>query len=256
MNKFILNEQRYVEEELLTGASLTQKTAKSLLLLSKYYLYICNKTDEEIKILINDLFSRYGLEHSSNYWNRQLEYAIEYAHERPLINIDYIPITKEEYKIIKKITNEELQKLLFTMICLCRYHDYRNPNNNHWVNYFSNGVAPLFALANVRGSLDAKLDLLRELKNTGYINSTTGYLKHNWQVNVIDENPNSEIFYQVINMDNLGYQWLVATKQGKFCADCGQYIPKYRPRKGHMKTRNEAQIRYKYCKKCREKRQK
>jgi len=254
MGKFILNEKKYVEEELLTGKNIHAKMSRAMLLLSKYYIYELHKTDDEVRQLIKELYNNYDSPITSEYLLKQLDYAISYAHERPLVCIDYINITKEEQKIIKKIENEELQKLLFTMLCLCKFHDFRNSENNHWVNYFSDGIAPLFALANVRGSSEAKLELLRELRIAGFITRTNSYARYNWQINIVDENPDSEVFYQVVNMDNLGYQWLVATKQGKFCADCGQYIPKYKPRKGHMKTRNEAQIRYKYCKKCREKR--
>ena len=52
----------------------------------------------------------------------------------PLISIDSIPVTEKEMEAIKTGDSIPKQKILFTLLCLAKYGNYKNPKNNNWVN--------------------------------------------------------------------------------------------------------------------------
>ena len=96
-------------------------------------------------------------------WSLRLETCAKNADRYALCECTGIRITANERKTIEAIHNKVLERLAFTLLCLAKFNDFRNPANNHWISY-SNGEIYKTACINATAfNKDSNYHRLREL---------------------------------------------------------------------------------------------
>jgi len=160
----------------------------------------------------------------------------KYAHKAgkyKLLELDGIWITTNELKTITDLNNKVLERLAFTLLCLAKFKNKRNENNNSWVN---NEDSEIFKLARITTSAFDKDIRFNQLRKLGLLEYARKISNLNIQVLYVDDKSKNELF--ISDFRELGYEYLLY-KGGSFirCADCGILT---------RRTNN----RIKYCKCC------
>ncbi len=166
-------------------------------------------------------------------WNTSIEKYANKASKYPLCECKGIWITENELKTIKEIQNKVLERLAFTLLCLAKFKNYRNQNNNNWVNYSNGEIYNIACINTTAFDKDLKFNQLRELGLIEYAKKVNNL---NIKVLYIDDDSEKKLF--ISDFRKLGYEWRLY-KGEKYirCADCGILI--------RRKTNNQ-----KYCKDC------
>lgn len=173
-------------------------------------------------------------------WSETIERFVKQAAKYPLVEIEYVPITQSELDCISELGSKRLERILFTMLCLSKFHDLKNPKNNHWVNQEDKTI---FTLASAPMSKHDQNVALHELYKGGYIGFSQKVDNLNSRVLIADDD--SPIVLKVNDFRKLGYEYMAykgdkyircrncgkLVKQNKngtrqFCDDCVGYIPK------------------------------
>lgn len=170
-------------------------------------------------------------------WQSLLLDIAAQAKKRPLVKIDNVPITVNEILTIQNIVGKEMQRLAFTLLCLAKYRNISNSNNNDWINY---KYRDIFRMANVRATIKEQCLMIHDLKSLGLIRMNK--IVDNLSINVcyVDKT-DAEIAIHVKDFRNLGYEYQmycgenfshcemcgIAMKQSKqrnrkFCESCAQ----------------------------------
>lgn len=167
-------------------------------------------------------------------WQKTIDYYIKTAHKYPLLEINSIPIYSSELKIIKSIDGVALQRLLFSMLCLCKYGNVRNKNNNNWVNKKDREI---FSLANIKVTTQRQSLMINDLKSLGLVSYSV--IVDNTNINVPFVESDGKIELEIQDFRNVGYQYMNHIGSGSYisCACCGILVPK----------RSNAQ---RYCSEC------
>lgn len=166
-------------------------------------------------------------------WNTSIEKYANKASKYPLCECKGIWITENELETIKEIQNKVLERLAFTLLCLAKFKNYRNQNNNNWVNYSNGEIYNIACINTTAFDKDLKFNQLRELGLIEYAKKVNNL---NIKVLYIDDDSEKKLF--ISDFRKLGYEWRLY-KGEKYirCADCGILI--------RRKTNNQ-----KYCKDC------
>ena len=143
----VLNEKEYAEN-CLAKRSLGENPYYSLSVLAKYYYHFLGYRKKRIVILLTDFVSKYYPLYSLSkiMWDENIEKMAKNAGKCPLYQIDGVSITVKEMETIKGIHNKVLERLAFTMLCLAKLGDMKNPKNKGWVNY---NAKDIFNLARI-----------------------------------------------------------------------------------------------------------
>lgn len=166
-------------------------------------------------------------------WSVNIEkYAVK-ASKYPLCECKGVWITKNELKTIEDIQNKVLVRLAFTLLCLSKFRNFRNSQNNNWVNYSNGEIYKLACINTTAFDKDLKFNQLRELGLIEYAKKVDNL---NIRVLYIDDESEKKLF--VSDFRQLGYEWRLY-KGEKYirCADCGILV--------RRNTNNQ-----KYCKAC------
>lgn len=166
-------------------------------------------------------------------WDANIEKYATKAGKYPLCECKGVWITENELKTIREIDNKVLERLAFTLLCLAKFKNYRNPNNNNWVNCSNGEIYTMACINTTAFDKDLKFSQLRELGLIEYAKKVNNL---NIRILYIDDESEKEFF--VSDFRKLGYEWRLH-KGEKYirCADCGILV---------KKTSN----RRKYCKDC------
>ena len=169
-------------------------------------------------------------------WQDAIDTVMRYAAGKRLVDIDGIAVTKDEVEWIGKAGGETRRKLLFTMVCLAKYHDILNDQNNGWIN---TDIADLFHLANIQISRKRQGVLINSLREDGYV--SFGKRVNSNNIKVLNPCGVSEVTIVITDFRNIGNQYMNLLGGGyMMCAECGIMI---------RKTNN----RRRYCPACAEK---
>lgn len=233
MVNIILNEKAYAEEILLKD-KLDKKPTFDLRILAKYYCHEKNMTPHKIYIeLVNVMENKYN-NFSLAKWQSILLDLSNNSKKYKLIQIEYIPITKNELLTINEISSRPMKRLAFTLLCLAKYKNIINPKNNDWENY---SFKDIFKMANIQASRKEQGCMIHDLRNLGLIKMNK--IVDNLSINVCYvDNCKSDEILMIKDFRNLGYEYLLYCGE-KFvrCEKCGVLI---------RQTNN----RLKYCKGC------
>ena len=166
-------------------------------------------------------------------WSASIEKYANKAGKYPLCECKGVWITSNELKTIEEIHNKVLERLAFTLLCLSKFRNFRNPNNNNWVNYSNGEIYDMACINTTAFEKDLKFNQLRELGLIEYAKKV-----NNLNIRVLYIDDESENILFVSDFRKLGNEWRLY-KGEKYirCSDCGVLIK--------QTARNK-----KYCKDC------
>lgn len=228
----ILNEREYAAD-LLAGGVFQGKQYDDLACLARYYYHAERRKKGEVRKLLQDFLCRADPEYNVSVWDRALDRMVRSVDKYKLIEMNEIPVTYKEMKRVKALDSVQLERLLFTLICLAKYGNYVSGRDTGWVNRKS---AEIFRLANLTATNEAKGKLLYRLREMGYIGF--GRRVDNANVQVLCLDAEGKVCMSVSDMRNLGNQYMMFLGRQYFvCENCGLVVAR-------------RSNRQKYCKKC------
>ena len=230
----ILNEKEYAKNCLQNGIVDT-KPFITLSILAKYYYHECGYRKKKITTLLLEYLSKYYPRYKLNEfsWQTSIEKIAANAGVYRLYQINGIKITKNEMKTITNLHNKCLERLMFTMLCLAKLSNEKNPNNNGWVNAEAKDI---FKYARISCKSDEREIKIGKLWQMGLLEFSKRNDNLNCRVTFID-NDDEELF--VSDFRELGYEYQKYRNESFIqCAECG------------ILTRNNKNGTKKYCKNC------
>lgn len=232
----ILNEKEYAEERLKNN-DIGENPYTTLVILSKYYYHKRGYKKKKIATLLFEFLQKTYLTDSMNVssWQDTIDKLANRAKNQQLYEIPGIRITKTEINIIEGLEDETLQQLLFTMLCIAKLNNIKNPNNNGWVN---TDAKDLFNYARISCRATKRDDYIGQLWEMGLLEFPKRIDNLNIRVTFInDEDTNEALF--VYDFRELGYEYLLYKGENFIrCAECGILV-----RGNKAKTKR-------YCKGC------
>lgn len=238
----VANEKVYAENCLISG-DVDQKPYKTLVILAKYYYhhlgYRKKKIEKYLTQYLSEHYPRYHV--SKDTWYETIEKIARNAGKYPLYEIDQIWITQAELDAIDNIdmskidSGVEIKLLAFSLLCLAKLGNAKNPNNNGWVPQLPEELKEISNLTCTRGEC---IDMLGDLGILGMLEFPKKNGNMSNRVCYIDNE--SELVLPISDFRSLGYAYMrykgaSITK----CVGCGILIPS-------GKTNS-----IKYCKSCR-----
>lgn len=149
-------------------------------------------------------------------WIESLEKYANKAGKYPLCECKGVWITENEIKTINEINDKVLERLAFTLLCLAKFRNFRNLNNNNWVNYSNGEIYSMACINTTAFEKDIKYNKLKEL---GLIEYAKKINNLNIQVLYIDNDSKNKLF--VSDFRKLGYEWRLYKGENYIrCADC------------------------------------
>ena len=231
----ILNEKEYAEE-CLKNRIVNNKPFVTLSILAKYYYHCLGYKKKKIMQLLMEYMDKYYPYYSSNKlsWDDSIEKIAANAKKFTLFEIDGVWITKSELETIKKTHNKVLERLAFTMLCIAKLNNIKNPKNNGWVN---TSAKEIFNIARISCSVTNRYERLNMLNQVGLLEFPKKNDNLSSRVTFIDNESEKILF--ISDFRELGYEYL-KFNGGNFirCQDCGILI------------RNNKARTKKYCSAC------
>lgn len=231
----ILNEKEYAENCLRNGL-MDLNPLNTLSIIAKYYYHCFGYRKKKIISLLIDYLSkyypRYELNESS--WKGSIVRIAANAGSFKLFEISGVKIKKAEIETILGLKNKVLERLAFTMLCIAKLNNIKNPKNNGWVNTDSKEI---FNYARISCKAIEREVKIGQLWKKGLLEFSKRNDNLNCRVTFINDDSEEELF--VYDFRELGYEYLLY-KGSNFirCADCG------------VLTRGNKAGTKKYCKDC------
>lgn len=231
MADIVLNEKQWVEDA-LSASNLGCKPSETLGRLARYYHEMGYKKSEVHKML-EEFMIRCDPNINIVRWQPVIDNSIKYAWKGSLIMIDPISITNNEMELIAKLPGVLLQRLMFTLMCLAKYGNAVNANNNSWVN---RDIREILSLANIKVTVRRQSLLFNDLWREGYIGFSNIIDNINVNVKMLDNE--GEVALLIEDFRNLGNQYMHYVGEGYMaCQHCGLVVKRNAPNQ-------------KYCKDC------
>lgn len=231
----ILNEKAYAED-CLKNRVVDNKPFTTLSILAKYYYHCLGYRKKKITELLIDYMEKSYPYYSSNKtsWDDNIEKIAKNAGKFNLFEIDGVWITKSEIATIQDLHNKVLERLAFTMLCIAKLNNIKNPKNQGWVN---TDAKEIFSLARISCSVTNRYERIGMLNQLGLLEFPKK--NDNLSSRVTFINDESEKVLNISDFRELGYEYLKFTG-GNFthCQDCGILI------------RNNRAGTKKYCSSC------
>jgi len=188
-----------------------------LSMLSRYYYhefgYGKQKIVNELNLFMNQNYPRYNPIN----WTEYIEKCANHAKKYPLCECEGVWITSNELKTIEGMHNKVMERLAFTLLCLAKFKNFRNPENNGWVN---NEDSEIYKLACITTTAFDKGIRFCQLKELGLIKYAKKINNLNVQVLFVDEEGEKKLF--INDFRKLGYEWRLYKGENYIrCTDCG-----------------------------------
>lgn len=229
----ILNEEKYAKS-VYDGINTEIKSIMSKIrYITRYLLYVKNKTDEEIYKDTIVWMSKHHNNFDESYYSNLISSVITQAHKYPFYNIENIKITKSELDIISSLDNLRAEKVLFVLLCMAKQQSVSNGFTNGLVKY---SITELCKMARISVPSEDREYILYDIVKKGFL----GYpKKNNTQcliVNFINDEDEAALTLDEIDCQELAYIYLNWKNDGKGytrCQKCNRLIKqsKTRPRK-------------------------
>lgn len=237
----ILNEREYAECCIKNGIVDT-KPFFTLSILAKYYYHIYGYRKKKITTLLLDYLSKYYPRYELNElsWQTSVEKIAANSGSFELFEISGVKITKAEMTTILRLKNKVLERLAFTMLCLAKLNNIKNPKNEGWVNADSKEI---FNYARISCKADEREVKIGQLWQRGLLEFSKRNDNLNCRVTFIEDDSEEELF--ISDFRELGYEYMNYTHKlpkGRFfirCSECGRLT---------YGNKNKTK---KYCDKCR-----
>lgn len=220
MTNIVLNEKACAEHA-IANLTLGSKPIETLGRVARYY-YSEGYKKREIGSLLEDFMLKCDPTINIVKWQATIDRQVNSADKYELIDIPGVAVTKSEMEQIKKIEGKLLQRLMFTMLCLAKYGNAINPNNNSWVNRKDKEI---FSLANITITTKRQSLMINDLWTLGYIGYSRVVDNININVKIVDDESPVELF--VTDFRNLGNQYMRYCGEKYIeCQCCGVVIRK------------------------------
>lgn len=228
----ILNE-RDVAREAIETRRLGNNTVETLALVAKYLRQENGYSKREVRTKLGELLLQCDPRANLVSWSDMLDSLTKQSDKHPLKCVDEICVTNNELDLIGGIDGVQLQRLAFTLLCVSKFWDIINQNNNGWVNASDKEI---MEMANIRTSVQRQSAMYNKLWRLGLI----GYSKRvdNLNIQVLFTDNGGEVELHISDFRNLGNQYMMYRGMPYIrCAQCGLAV---------KKTGN----RQKYCPSC------
>lgn len=242
-----MNEKTYVEEILKEKKIDPAKTFIFLAMYARYLYHEQGMKKSEIVVTLNDFMKENYPRYNPVDWVNYIERFANKAGKHPLCKCDGIWITENELKTISEIGNKVLERLAFTILCLAKFNNFRNPNSNNWISYSNGEIYSMACINTTAFDKDIKFYQLRELGLVEYAKRVDNL---SLQILYVDDESEKKLF--VKDFRKLGYEWRLY-KGEKYirCADCGVLVKRTSNRTKYCKdcakiTKNEQNKQYYY----------
>ncbi|WP_125140590.1 hypothetical protein [Clostridium transplantifaecale] len=209
------------------------KTCTFLSIYARYLYHEKGLKKSEIIEELNHIMNLYYPRFNPVNWSVSIEKYAGKAGKYPLCECKGIWITENELQTIEEVQDKVLGRLAFTLLCLAKFRNYRNPNNNNWVNYSNGEIFDMACINTTAFNKDIKFNRLLE---SGLIEYAKKVNNLNIRVMFVDDNSRQKLL--ITDFRKLGYEWKLY-KGEKYirCTGCGILVKR--------KTNNQ-----KYCKDC------
>lgn len=222
----IVLDERKKAEDVLSSADSPANPIQNVFLLAKYY-YSLGQTRAEVLAHIEEYLQRFPYVVLPK-WQTTVEWMVTKAKKHKLVEVQGIPVTKTELEVVSQLPKDSLKKLAFTLLCVAKFYNAINPDNQNWCN---TSDKDLFRMANIT-SLDSRrqqklISELHELGLVGYSN-----VIDNINLRVLFADKYEDIGMVVTDYTDLGLQYMeyIGDKTVVHCKDCGRLIKKYSKR--------------------------
>ncbi len=229
----VLNEREYAEE--LLQKDVTCRTAgHALHYIAKLY-FSQGYSKEEAKKKLDDFLVAHMFGYNRVLDENFIVQAIASAKGKQLVELDRVSVTKSETQKILALDGKPMQRLMFTMLCLAKFHMAVNNKCNYWI---TEDTRDIFRMAGVSVNVDKQNEMIRELRNLGFIGFASLKKIDNLNIHVLIADEEPPIAVTVSNFETAGIQWnQFCGKPYIRCEYCGRTVA----RTGR---------RQKYCRKC------
>lgn len=232
----VLNEHYYAEQAIQTR-SLGKKPSETLSRVARYYIDSCDSsTKRTIRSKLDLFLLQCDSTASIPKWSKMLDFATDWAFKHEAIQIDSIVITKPEMEKIDSLDGKQIRRLAFVLLCLSKYWNIVNSQNDNWVNSKDNEI---MAFANINTSIRRQCAMYATLRDAGLIQFSKKVDNTNVRVCFAED---GDVAMTITDLRNLGYQYLKYHGEPYFeCTNCGITVKIDEPTKGRKQ---------KYCKEC------
>lgn len=235
MNQIILNEKKYAEDCLSNKIS-DLPNFQTLSILARYFYHIEKQRKKKIaKSLLDYVVMKDPIyEANKKRWSDMIENISANTSKYALNEIDGVRVTVSEMEKIDSLERKQIRRLAFTILCLAKLSNLRNPNNNSWVNISHKDI---FKMARIScGVKDRNIKI-----NVLYQNGLIEFAKRNDNLSIrvtfVDDDSPEKLF--VTDFRELGYEYMLYSGGNiTRCSECNKLIP------------NNAQHTVRYCSSC------
>lgn len=235
----ILNEREWVQK-MIQSQNLGKKPFDTLVRTASVYLADGN-SKKQTRSMLEEFVLRCVPNASMIEWSRLLDGVMKSVAKRKLAEIPYIGVSQAELDTIALQPGKQARRLAFALLCISKYWDIINTENNHWVN---SPDGDIMKIANVRTSVRRQSLLYSQLRDAGLIRFSKKVDNLNVQVLFGDDEPP---VMKITDFRNLGFQYLNHVEGGFFeCANCGLTVRNERIKDGVVQRGRRAL----YCKDC------
>lgn len=214
----ILNEKEYVLDILQNENADIPKIHSFLGLYARYLFHEKKLQKEDLAKELNQFMQSRCPAYRPADWSASIEKYAAGTDKYPLCECDGIWITESELKTIAKIDNKVLERLAFTLLCLAKFRNFRNPDNDGWINYSNGEIYKMACINTTALEKDLKLNQLRKLGLIEFAKKVS-----NLSIRVLFlNNKEDEGKLFVSDFRKLGYEWKVYNGEKYIrCAGCG-----------------------------------
>lgn len=218
------------------------KTFQVLSILARYYCHICGYHYEELIRELHTFMEQHYKRYNPVDWTASIEACANRAPKYPLCQCDGVWITKNELDVIENLQDKVLERLAFTLLCLAKFRNFKNKENQNWV---TNSDSEIYKLACITTTAFEKDIRFHKLKELGLIDFAKKIDNLSIQVRFVDDETKGTLF--INDFRKLGYEWrsykgesyircaqckILVRKTSlnkKYCKDCAKQNPYYSP---------------------------
>lgn len=214
----ILNEKEYAQECLKSGI-VNNKPLHTLHILAKYFYHCKGYRKKQIRSNLLEFLEKHYpcYVYTKSYWMDSIEHAASSAAKHTLHEIDGVAITQKELDRIAELKSKVLERLAFTILCIAKLHNLRNPNNNGWVNSEDKEV---FRLARISDNMINRQIRIGKLYDARLLELPKRINNSSYRVTFIDDENPGVLF--ISDFRELGYEYMKYQGENFIrCCECG-----------------------------------
>ncbi len=217
----ILNEKKFVTDMLQNTTTELSNIHTCLGLYARYLYYEEGLNTEAITKKLDEFMrDRYPMYNPVD-WSSRIEKYAAGAEKYPLCQCTGVWITQKELKTIENLQDKVLERLAFTLLCLAKFSNFRNPDNHGWVNCKNGEIYRMACINAPAFEKDMKYYRLRELGLIEYAKKVDNL---NVRVLYIDEESPRKLL--ITDFRRLGYEWRFYKGENYIRCACCQELTK------------------------------